>query len=86
MEEAWIWGGACAGAGGEEREEKENDKQGQLRPRGFRARLERGDAVFIPKGWWHAVRGVVGVVEEEEEEGAAGICASVGFSPHPPGW
>lgn len=26
--------------------------------RGFEARLERGDGVFIPKGWWHSIKGV----------------------------
>jgi hypothetical protein len=31
---------------------------------GYSAELHAGDAVFIPRGWWHAVRGV-------EEEGVA---------------
>lgn len=25
---------------------------------GYEARLEAGDALFIPKGWWHSIRGV----------------------------
>lgn len=27
-------------------------------PRGYEARLERGDGLFIPKGWWHSIKGV----------------------------
>lgn len=26
--------------------------------RGYEARLGRGDGLFIPKGWWHSIRGV----------------------------
>jgi hypothetical protein len=25
---------------------------------GFEARLDRGDGLFIPKGWWHSIKGV----------------------------
>ena len=27
-------------------------------PDGWEAELESGDALFIPKGWWHSVKGV----------------------------
>ena len=41
--ESEVWGyGMEGGSGGE----------------GFEAELESGDALFIPKGWWHSVKGV----------------------------
>ncbi|ORY58370.1 hypothetical protein BCR35DRAFT_203875 [Leucosporidium creatinivorum] len=36
----------------------------------WEAKLEKGDALFVPRGWWHAVRGrkSAGVGETGEEE------------------
>lgn len=39
------------------------EKMGRCRDEGFEVELERGDAMFIPRGWWHAVRSV----REEEK-------------------
>jgi hypothetical protein len=39
--EGWVWHESSAG------QEIE----------GYEAELESGDGLFIPKGWWHAVRG-----------------------------
>ena len=36
-------------------------------PAGFEARLEGGDGIFIPRGWWHSIKGT-----------GSGITASVG--------
>lgn len=36
----------------------EHDEHAELPQQGCDAQLQSGDAVFIPKGWWHAVRGV----------------------------
>ncbi|KAF8420847.1 hypothetical protein EV426DRAFT_232355 [Tirmania nivea] len=56
----WVWGarGPSVGAG----------------VLGYKARLGPGDGVFIPRGWWHALRGVEVEVEEEvgEEEERGG--------------
>ncbi|KAL3491423.1 hypothetical protein BJX62DRAFT_205026 [Aspergillus germanicus] len=41
-----VWGGIHAQAGEEEACE------------GFEAELEAGDGLFIPKGWWHSIKGV----------------------------
>ena len=30
----------------------------QLRDMGYESWLHMGEALFIPKGWWHSVRGV----------------------------
>ncbi|RPB27888.1 hypothetical protein L211DRAFT_845884 [Terfezia boudieri ATCC MYA-4762] len=72
QEERWVWGGN--GEEGEKGEEEKEETTGTVRVRGYKVRLGRGDGVFIPKGWWHAVRGV-----EEKEEGGRSVCASVGF-------
>jgi hypothetical protein len=34
------------------------DGEGEGGPEGWEAELESGDALFIPKGWWHSVKGV----------------------------
>ncbi|MCJ1367243.1 hypothetical protein MMC16_006375 [Acarospora aff. strigata] len=39
-----VWGDPGSGSEGIER--------------GYEARLERGDGLFIPKGWWHSIKGV----------------------------
>jgi len=46
--EGEVWGGEDGGVGGQ--------------VRGFEPRLGRGDGLFIPRGWWHSVRGVGGGV------------------------
>lgn len=47
------------------------DYQNEIRPVSlFEAQLDCGDAVFIPKGWWHSVKGV-----------GKGITASVCYTP-----
>jgi hypothetical protein len=50
---------------GQEREEleravweNEQGGMGDWKEVGFEAKLSMGDALFIPKGWWHSVRGV----------------------------
>lgn len=50
---------------GQEREELEEvvwgigkTELGIWRNMGFEANLSMGDALFVPKGWWHSVRGV----------------------------
>lgn len=47
---------------GEEREvlEKEVWGEGESGGDAWEAELEGGDALFIPKGWWHSVKGVGG--------------------------
>jgi hypothetical protein len=45
--EDWAWGEADQGP---------DDQDGPIS--GFELKLETGDGVFIPKGWWHTVRGV----------------------------
>lgn len=66
--DAWVWGGggdlvAGGGPGGERGIE------------GYEVELGSGDGIFIPKGWWHAVR----AVRESDERGTGmeGVCASV---------
>ncbi|KAF8454219.1 hypothetical protein BGX38DRAFT_1174294 [Terfezia claveryi] len=81
-EERWVWGGngeeGEKGEEGAKGEEGTEETTGTVGVRGYKVRLGRGDGVFIPKGWWHAVRGV------EEGEGGGGVCASVSFpSPLP---
>ncbi|KAL3450884.1 hypothetical protein BJX65DRAFT_253123 [Aspergillus insuetus] len=44
--ERGVWGAIDAEAGEEEACE------------GFEAELEAGDGLFIPKGWWHSIKGV----------------------------
>lgn len=51
LEEA-VWADGADGADGEEVEME------AMRKAGFEARLGLGEALFIPKGWWHSVRGV----------------------------
>ena len=46
---------------------------------GYEVEVGSGDGVFIPKGWWHAVRAVR---EVDEETGVEGVCASVYYIPH----
>lgn len=47
---------------GEERrvleEEVWDDRAGVGKSGGWQAELEGGDGLFIPKGWWHSVKGV----------------------------
>jgi len=47
-----VWGEDVVVAG-EEEMERDGDKA-----IGYEAVLEAGDGMFIPKGWWHSVRGV----------------------------
>lgn len=51
------------GDGREEGEEEEGEEGGQAEEEereieGYEAKLAAGDALFIPQGWWHSVRGV----------------------------
>ena len=46
---------------------------------GYEVEVNSGDGVFIPKGWWHAVRAVR---EVDEETGIEGVCASVYYIFH----
>jgi Cupin-like domain len=46
MLEDWAWGEADQGL---------DDPEGGIS--GFEIKVETGDGVFIPKGWWHTVRG-----------------------------
>ncbi|MCJ1484575.1 hypothetical protein MMC06_004746, partial [Schaereria dolodes] len=36
----------------------DTDKSGESGACGLEARLERGEGIFIPKGWWHSIKGV----------------------------
>ncbi|MCJ1328226.1 hypothetical protein MMC10_004902 [Thelotrema lepadinum] len=62
--QGWVWGEDWDGSGGMgERmgggaEGEEKGKEKGMGERGWEVRLEPGDGVFIPEGWWHAVRGV----------------------------
>lgn len=57
--EKLVWGDEEAG---------EFDREiGAATAKGFEVKLGKGDGVFIPKGWWHAVKGV----------GQGGVSASV---------
>ena len=37
---------------------KEEHMDGSTGEVGYQATLERGDGLFIPKGWWHSIKGV----------------------------
>ncbi|KAF8476165.1 hypothetical protein BDZ91DRAFT_711104 [Kalaharituber pfeilii] len=43
---------------------------------GYKATVGSGSGVFIPRGWWYAVRAVP---EVDEESGFEGVCASVNW-------
>ncbi|PWY86300.1 JmjC domain protein [Aspergillus heteromorphus CBS 117.55] len=45
-----------------------DDAKAALGPCGYEARLEAGDGLFIPRGWWHTIKGV-----------GKGVTASVSF-------
>lgn len=47
-----VWGGGELGQG----------DSGEGEGEGYEAVLEAGDGVFIPKGWWHSIKGVGGGV------------------------
>lgn len=57
--ESAVWGlderGEATGTG-----TPGSDAFAAFRENAWEARLEPGDALFIPRGWWHAVRGVAG--------------------------
>ena len=36
----------------------DNPKSGHAIPFGYEVFLERGDGLYIPKGWWHSIKGV----------------------------
>ncbi|PGH27100.1 hypothetical protein AJ80_01287 [Polytolypa hystricis UAMH7299] len=62
--ESAVWGGG----GGEEEEQhpassstttpEPKEKGGTPRIQGYEATLNAGDAMFIPLGWWHSIKGV----------------------------
>lgn len=45
----------------------DSDQHGDVDPAGFEVRLGRGDGLYIPRGWWHSVKGI-----------GSGMTASVG--------
>ncbi|KAH8697250.1 hypothetical protein BGW36DRAFT_427217 [Talaromyces proteolyticus] len=50
MLEDAVWGGRVVSGGG--------DKEGGWDGVGYEAVLKGGEALFIPKGWWHSIKGV----------------------------
>lgn len=45
----------------------DSDQHVNMNPAGFEIRLGRGDGLYIPRGWWHSVKGI-----------GSGMMASVG--------
>lgn len=48
--EEWLWG--------EQIESPRTKNQARLQVKCWEAHLDEGDAIFIPVGWWHSVRGL----------------------------
>lgn len=77
----WVWGAAEITHVQQEHKGCENTTEVSLDQKifGYEIEVGSGDGVFIPKGWWHAVRAVR---EVDEETGVEGVCASVYYIFH----
>jgi oxalate decarboxylase/phosphoglucose isomerase-like protein (cupin superfamily) len=39
-------------------DDADSDGTNNMLGEGYEAHLETGDGIFIPKGWWHSIKGV----------------------------
>jgi ribosomal protein L16 Arg81 hydroxylase len=49
-------------------DDADSDGTNNVQDEGYEAHLEAGDGLFIPKGWWHSIKGI-----------GEGVTASVSF-------
>lgn len=80
--DGWVWGFPEIAQVQQQEEHKSCDNTVEVnldhdqgrRIFGYEIEVGSGDGIYIPKGWWHAVRAVK---EVDDETGVEGVCASV---------